>query len=67
MNLHRMFATCLPENPASSRVLEKIGMRREGYQLKDVRIHGVWHDSSLYAILREEWEAETPAVPTNPL
>jgi len=58
MNLHRMFATCLPENPASSRVLEKIGMRREGYQLKNLKIHGIWHDSSLYAILRQEWEAE---------
>jgi len=57
MNLHRIFATCLPENPASSRVLEKIGMRREGSQLKNVKIHGVWHDSSLYAILREDWEA----------
>jgi RimJ/RimL family protein N-acetyltransferase len=50
-----MFATCLPENPPSSRVLEKIGMRREDYQLKNLKIHGVWHDSSLYAILREEW------------
>jgi len=57
MNLHRMFATCLPENPASSRILEKIGMRREGNQLKNLKIHGIWHDSSLYAILREEWEA----------
>jgi RimJ/RimL family protein N-acetyltransferase len=56
-NLHRMFATCLPENPASSRVLEKIGMRKEGYQKKNLKIHGVWHDSYLYAILREEWEA----------
>jgi RimJ/RimL family protein N-acetyltransferase len=57
LNLHRMFATCLPENPASSRVLEKIGMRREGYQAKNLKIHGVWHDSYLYAILRAEWEA----------
>lgn len=56
MNLHRMFATCLPENPASSRVLEKIGMRKEGYELKNLKVHGVWHDSYLYAILREEWE-----------
>jgi len=56
LNLHRMFATCLPENPASSRVLEKIGMRKEGYQLKNLKIHGVWHDSNLYAILRAEWE-----------
>jgi RimJ/RimL family protein N-acetyltransferase len=56
MNLQRMFATCLPENPASLRVLEKIGMRKEGYQLKNLKIHGVWHDSVLYAVLREEWK-----------
>jgi RimJ/RimL family protein N-acetyltransferase len=56
MNLHRMFATCLPENPASSRVLEKIGMRKEGYQLKNLKIHAVWHDSFLYAILYDEWK-----------
>ena len=51
-----MFATCLPENPALSRVLEKIGMRQEGYQAKNLKIHDVWHDSYLYAILRAEWE-----------
>ena len=56
LNLHRVFATCLPENPASSRVLEKIGMRKEGHQVKNLKIHGVWHDSFLYAVLREEWE-----------
>jgi ribosomal-protein-alanine N-acetyltransferase len=57
LNLHRIFATCLPENPASSRVLEKIGMRKEGHQAKNLKIHDVWHDSYLYAILRAEWES----------
>jgi RimJ/RimL family protein N-acetyltransferase len=56
MKLHRMFATCLPENPASSLVLEKIGMRKEYRQSKNLKIHGVWHDCVLYALLREEWE-----------
>jgi RimJ/RimL family protein N-acetyltransferase len=55
MHLHRMFATCLPENPASSRVLEKIGMRREGHHRGNLKIHGSWRDCFLYAILREEW------------
>jgi len=57
MNLHRLFATCLPENPASSRVLEKIGMRKEAYHFRNLKIHGNWHDCFLYAILREEWES----------
>ena len=53
--LHRIFAQCLPANPASAHVLKKLGMRREGYQRKNLRIHGEWHDSFLYAMLREEW------------
>ena len=34
MNLHRIIATCQPENIPSYRVMEKIGMRREGFFLK---------------------------------
>jgi RimJ/RimL family protein N-acetyltransferase len=57
MNLHRLCATCLPENPASLHVLEKIGMRKEGYHFRNLKIHGIWHDCYSYAILREEWES----------
>ncbi len=45
----------IPQNPASAKVLKKAGMRREGYLRKHLRVHGEWHDSFLYAILREEW------------
>jgi [ribosomal protein S5]-alanine N-acetyltransferase len=31
LKLHRIIATCQPENTGSYRVMEKIGMRREGY------------------------------------
>lgn len=31
MKLHPVIATCQPENTSSYRVMEKIGMRREGY------------------------------------
>jgi len=55
--LHRIWATCLPENPASSRVLEKVGMRREGFLIKNLKIHGVWKSSFLYAMLAEEWNS----------
>lgn len=53
--LHRIWATCLPENPASARVLEKVGMRREGFLIKNLNIHGEWKSSFLYAMLAEEW------------
>jgi [ribosomal protein S5]-alanine N-acetyltransferase len=55
LGLHRIWATCLPENPASARVLEKAGMRKEGLLVKNLKIHGVWKSSFLCAILAEEW------------
>lgn len=60
LRLHRIEATCSPENAASVRVLEKIGMRREGHFREHVLAHGLWRDSYLYAILEEEW----PSGPT---
>ena len=55
LGLHRIWATCLPENPASARVLEKVGMRKEGFLVKNLKIHGTWKSSFLYAKLAEEW------------
>ena len=57
LRLHRIWATCLPQNPASARVLKKLGMRREGYLRQHLCIHGAWRDCFLYAMLREEWHA----------
>lgn len=57
--LHRIWACVAPVNAASCRVLEKAGMRREGHSLRNLRIHGEWMDSYLYAILREEWRPVT--------
>ena len=55
--LHRVWASVLPENPASERVLVKLGFRREGHLRRNLRIHGEWRDSYLYAVLAEEWPA----------
>jgi len=55
MNLHRIIATCQPENTPSYRVMEKIGMRREGYFKKCIPSGDEWWDEYYYAILREEW------------
>lgn len=56
-SLHRIYATCRPENAGSWRVLEKVGLRREGHLRRHRWIRGAWHDSYLYAILDEEWNA----------
>ena len=59
LKLHRLWATCLPENPASSRVLEKAGFRLEGRHVKNLPIHGEWRDSWSHALLAEEWRARS--------
>jgi RimJ/RimL family protein N-acetyltransferase len=56
LGLHRVVATCDPRNTASYRVMEKLGMRREGHHRKDVQIRGEWSDEYFYAILEEEWK-----------
>jgi RimJ/RimL family protein N-acetyltransferase len=56
LNLHRVIATCQPENVPSYRVMEKIGMRREGHFQKCIsRDDGTWWDEYFYALLEEEW------------
>lgn len=57
LGAHRIVATCQPQNPASYRVMEKLGMRREGHFQQCIhRGNGVWWDEFFYAMLREEWE-----------
>ena len=56
LKLHRIFATCDPVNVSSARVLEKIGMQREGRLREHMPIRGKCRDSFLYAILEHEWE-----------
>lgn len=57
LNLHRVWATCDVRNHASSRVMEKLGMRREALFKKDVLQKGEWRDSFLYAVLADEWDS----------
>ncbi|EOQ22339.1 ribosomal-protein-serine acetyltransferase [Bacillus cereus BAG3O-1] len=54
MKLHRIIATCQPENIPSYRVMEKIGMMREGYFRKCIPHGNEWWDEYYYAILEEE-------------
>lgn len=55
LKLHRIIATCQPENPPSYRVMEKIGMRREGHFKKCIPNGNEWWDEYYYAILDEEF------------
>ena len=56
LDLHRIIATCQPENAASFRVMEKLGMRREGHFRRCIyRGEDTWWDEYFYAILKTEW------------
>ena len=56
LHLHRIIATCQPENVASWRVMEKLGMRREAHFRKCIRRpDDRWWDEYFYALLEEEW------------
>lgn len=51
----RVGATCDVENIPSTRLLEKIGMRREGTMRSALYHHARWHDVYLYGVTRAEW------------
>jgi len=55
LNLHRVEASCLPENTASTGLLEKVGFTREGYARAYLRIQGVWRDHLLFGFINDEW------------
>lgn len=54
LGLERIFAYHFASNPASGRVIEKIGMKREGLVRRHIRKWGEYQDSVQYAILRGE-------------
>lgn len=57
-DLHRVHASHFACNPASGRVIQKIGMKPEGVQGDHVRKWGQFHDLVLYGLLAYEWRAE---------
>lgn len=57
----RIVAMCNPLNTASWRLLDRLGMRREGHLIKNIWFfkdesgRPIWQDTYEYAILKEEW------------
>lgn len=54
LHLNRLYAHHMVRNPASGKVLRKIGMRQEGLMRQRVRKWGIFEDVVLYAILCKE-------------
>ncbi len=58
LELHRIHAHFMTRNPASGRVMEKIGMKHEGLLRHHVRKSGVFEDISFYGILKSDLETQ---------
>lgn len=66
LGLHRIAAACDARNVGSYRVMEKLGMRREGLLQQDRLIRGAWRDTYVYALLAQEWTGRRrPPSPTS--
>lgn len=55
--IHRIFAECAPQNTASWKLMEKIGMKREAHFRKNIAFHNddkgnpIYWDTYVYAVL----------------
>lgn len=56
LHKHRVTAVTDAANAAAVRLLERVGMRREGHFLQSVWFKGRWGDEFLYSVLQGEWE-----------
>ena len=59
LGLNRIHGHCLKRNPASGRVMEKLGMTREGCLRQHIRKWDTLEDVVIYGILRSEWKPVT--------
>jgi RimJ/RimL family protein N-acetyltransferase len=54
LGLHRIYARHFTRNPASGKVLQKIGMMHEGHRRQHDKKWGIFEDEELYGMLKDE-------------
>jgi RimJ/RimL family protein N-acetyltransferase len=57
LGLQRVHATHFARNPASGRVMQKLGMQHEGTRRQHVRKWDKGEDLEMYGILKDEWQS----------
>lgn len=60
LGMHRVTLRIAVGNLASERVAAKLGFVHEGLLRKEVLVHGVWLDHTLWALLDEEYRTRVP-------
>jgi RimJ/RimL family protein N-acetyltransferase len=55
-SFNRLYAWCDPRNTGSWRVMEKLGMKREGLLRSHLKWNGEFRDQLFYGISRAEWK-----------
>lgn len=54
LHLHRVEIDIRPENEASLRIVQKLGLRQEGLKERFIHIDGAWRDHLVFGITQEE-------------
>jgi RimJ/RimL family protein N-acetyltransferase len=65
LQLHRVLADTDVANTAAWKLMEHMGLRREGHLKQSLWFKGRWVDEYLYAICRDEWHdrPRNPSIP----
>ncbi len=56
--LHKIFAKHITRNPASGKVMEKLGMKKEGLLKEHILKSATYENAAIYAILKNEWNSQ---------
>jgi RimJ/RimL family protein N-acetyltransferase len=64
LRVRRVVASCFLANTASARLMERVGMRREGHAVAEsLHRSGRWLDTVTYAVLATEWPTTVSSRP----
>jgi len=55
LGANRICANCNDANTASERVMQRIGMQKEGVHRETRKLRGKWYGSCIYSVLRSEF------------
>lgn len=56
LQLNKIYASFYPHNPASGKIMQKCGMRKEGYLPQEILKNGRFLDLTRYSILKTDFQ-----------